>query len=75
MKPYPNLPAQQWAAQHLIDTFNANEMLWHLLRIARKRRRKVLQRLTKKQHKVLDLLEFSAQRLPDDCVGIPLWRF
>ena len=73
MNPYYNLPPGQRLTQHLVDQFNADERLWKKFEPRRRFRRKVLQRvLSRKQLKKLDLLEFSRERPPQECIGQPL---
>jgi hypothetical protein len=69
MNPYYNLPLKQRLIQSLVDTFNADELLWRSLSSSRKRRKKTLRKLPKKLHHLLDVLEFERKRLLDDCVG------
>ena len=68
MTRYPNLPQNQQNVQRLIDQFNQDEAFWQSLEVRRHARRKILPRL-KEQHQALDLLEFTALRPADDCVG------
>lgn len=68
---YPNLPRSQWRTQRMVEAFNAEEALWHRLERRSKRRRKVLRRLSRKQHEALDLLEFAAAKPPVDCIAEP----
>ncbi len=68
MHRYPNLPREQWFTQRIADSFNADEAHWRSLEARRNLRRKYL-RLTERQHEMLDLLEFSRTRPPDDCVA------
>ena len=69
MNPYYNLPPEQRATQRLVDQFNADERLWKTLDPARRARRKTRPRLSRKQSKALDLLEFAKARPPQDCIG------
>jgi len=69
MDPCYNLPPEQRATQRLVDQFNADEQLWKTLEPARRARRKMRPRLSRKQSKALDLLEFAKARPPQDCVG------
>lgn len=69
MNPYYNLPPQQHAAQLFADLFNSDEAVWHSLRQRRRPRRKLLKMLKKKQHKALDLMEFTVVRPSDDCIA------
>jgi hypothetical protein len=71
MNPYYNLFPRQRDLQRLIDEFNADEAVWRSLEPRRKLRRKILRRLTEKQHDALDLLEFAAKRPLEDCIGRP----
>ena len=69
---YLNLPQSQWCTQRIVDAFNAEEALlrqrrmslWLRCKLERRRKlqRKVLRRLSRKQHAALDLLEFAAAR-------------
>ena len=68
MNPYNNLPRSQHTVQHFIDLFNSDERVWRALEKRRRRRQRLL-RLTKKQHRALDRLEFAATRPPDDCIA------
>lgn len=72
MRPYNNLPPPQRSIQRLTDQFNADERLWRSLaekRGERRLRRKGQPRLSAKQHRLLDLLEFANARPPQDCIG------
>ena len=69
MMHYDNLPLTQRPIQQLADQFNADELLWRSLEPKRRRRRKGRLRLSAKQHRLLDLLEFAKVRPPQDCVG------
>jgi len=73
---YQNLPLWQQDTQRRVGAFNADEAHWWSLEKRRRLRRKLLKKLTRKQHKTLDAREFAATRPPDDCVGQPLnlWR-
>jgi len=72
-KNYSNLPLGQRTTQRLVDEFNTDERLWKKLEPRRRLRRKRLgEKLSKKQLKELDLREFSRARLPQDCIGTPL---
>ena len=71
MNPYYNLPSQQREVQRLVDLFNSDEAVWRKLEKLREMRRRLLKRLTKKQHTALDLLEFAAARTSDDCISRP----
>lgn len=76
MNPYHNLPREQHATQRLVDQFNADERLWKALEPNRRARRKTRPKLSRKQAKVLDLLEFAKARPPQDCIGqrIQPWK-
>lgn len=67
---YPSLPPHQQDTQLRVDAFNVDETHWRSLEPRRRLRRKIL-RLTKKQHGALDRLEFAVTRLPDDCIAQP----
>ena len=69
MRTYYNLPVEQRPLQSLVDLFNSDEALWQKLETHRQMRRKLFKKLTKKQHKALNLLEFTATRPLDDCIG------
>jgi hypothetical protein len=69
MKSYNNLPPHQHQIQRLGDQFNADERLWRSLAGERRLRRKGQPRLSAKQRRLLDLLEFSKARPPQDCVS------
>ncbi|MBI3111145.1 MAG: hypothetical protein HYZ01_06190 [Ignavibacteriales bacterium] len=69
MFPYANLPPQQRQTQRLVDAFNADEAHWQSLQENRRRRRKLFKKLTKEQHRRLDLIAFEATRAAADCVG------
>ena len=69
MNPYFNLPPAQRFAQRLVDQFNSDERLWKKLEPRRRARRKLRDRLSKKQLKNLDLAEFATARPPQDCFG------
>ena len=71
MNPYYNLPPEQRRVHRLIAQFNADERLWRSLAHKRRRRRKLCPRMRAKDRKLLDLLEFAAARMPQDCVGMP----
>ena len=70
MKQYYNVPPSQSQVQQLVDQFNADERLWRSLEPKRRRRRKGRLRLSAKQHRLLDLLEFAKAHPPQDCVGV-----
>jgi type I restriction-modification system DNA methylase subunit len=63
------LPAEQRATQRLADQYNADARLWKKLEPKRRARRKVLLKLSEKQLKDLDLLEFAQARPPQECTG------
>ena len=69
MTPHDNLPPRQRPIQRLVDQFNADERLWRSLAKERRERRTGQQRLSTKQHRLLDLLEFAKARPLQDCVG------
>ena len=69
MNPYHNLPPEQGATQRLVDQFNADEWLWRKLEPRRRARRKLRPRLSRKNLKKLDLLDFTKARPPQDCIG------
>jgi len=69
MNPYCNIPTPQHEAQRIIDRFHCDETHWRSLENRRKLRRGQLNELTEKEHKQLDLIEFTASRTPDDCIG------
>ena len=70
MNPYYNLPAGQRFTQRLVDQFNADERLWKKLAPQRRARRKLLKKLaSRKMLKILNLLEFTRERPPIECVG------
>ena len=54
--------------QRFIDAFNADEAHWRKLEPRRRLRRKML-KISKKEHEMLDWLEFAATRPQGDCVG------
>ena len=68
MTQYFNLPPEQRLVQQLADQFNADERLWRSLEPRRRLRRKGRLRLSARQHRLLDLLEFAKVRPPQDCV-------
>ena len=67
---YCNLPPEQRRAQELVTEFNADERLWQRLESKRRLRRRLYPRMSAKLRKQIDLLEFAAARLPQDCVGL-----
>jgi hypothetical protein len=69
MNLFHNLPSEQRATQRLVDQFNADERLWKSLDPSRRARRKIRPRLSRRQIKTLDLLEFAKARPPQDCIG------
>jgi len=69
MNPYYNLPSEQRRGQLIAEQFNADEQLWRNLRSQRLLRRKLYPRLSAKQRRQLDLLEFAAMHPAQDCVG------
>ena len=70
MNPYYNLPHEQRPTQRLVDQYDADARLWKKLSPLRRARRKLLRLfLSPKVLKDSDLLEFSRQRLPEDCVA------
>ena len=74
MNPHHNLPHEQRATQRLVDQFNADERLWQQLEPGRRARRKLRPKLSRKQSKALDLLEFERARPPQDCTGQQIQR-
>lgn len=72
MNSYPNLPPEQRRVQRLVDQWNVDEKLWRKLEPRRRLRRTVRRKLTKAQHRKLDLREFAKAKPPVDCLGQPL---
>ena len=66
---FDHLPPEQRRAQEIVAQFNADEQLWRNLESSRRLRRRLRPRMSAKLRKQLDLLEFAAARLPQDCVG------
>jgi hypothetical protein len=69
MNPFHNLPPAQRRTQRLVEQFNADERLWQKLEPRRRLRRLARPKLSKQQHRVLDLREFARQRPPADAIG------
>ncbi|MBI2088120.1 MAG: hypothetical protein HYT78_05165 [Deltaproteobacteria bacterium] len=69
MNPYGNLRRSQRHVQRLVAEFNADERLWRYLEGKRRLRRRLYPRMSAKLRKQLDLLEFTAARPLQDCVG------
>jgi len=69
MRLHSNLPLHQRSVQRFVDQFNADERLWRSLAAERRLRRKGQPRLSAKQRRLLDLLEFAKSRPPQDCIG------
>ena len=69
MNLYSNLPLEQRRAGQLVAEFNADAQLWRSLAGNRRLRRKLHPRLSVRIQKQLDLIEFSAMRPLQDCVG------
>ena len=57
------MPPEQRLTQRLVDQFNADERLWKKLEPKRRAR------LSRKNLKELDLLEFARARPPQDGIG------
>ena len=70
MNRYDNFPPEQRRVQQLVAEFNADERLWRSLESRRRLRRKLLSRLSAKDQKQLDLLDFAVARAPQDCIGL-----
>ena len=64
-----NLPSHQHFTQRLADQFNADDRVWASLEPLRKLRRKLHPRMSIRQRKALDLLDFARAQPPKDCVG------
>jgi len=69
MNPDFNLPPEQRIVQRLVNQFNADEDLWHKLRVKRCLRRLSHRKLSPKRHELLDLIDLLAARLPQDLIG------
>jgi hypothetical protein len=66
---HSNLPPFQGETQQLADRFNRDEHFWHSLKGRRRLRRKLVPWPTEQEQKLLDQLEFSRSRPPEDCIG------
>jgi hypothetical protein len=64
-----NLPPAQRGVQRLVNQFNADEDLWHKLRVKRCLRRLSHRKLSAKRHELLDLIDLLGARPLQDLIG------
>jgi hypothetical protein len=64
-----NLPPEQRGVQRLVNQFNADEDLWHKLRVERCLRRLSHRKLSAKRHELLDLIDLLGARPLQDLIG------
>ncbi len=70
----PSAPSQQQELIRLIRQYNQDENLWQSLEGRRRLRRKLF-RLSRKQHHALDIAEFARAKPPEDCIARRLSNF